>query len=76
MKLASTLLACCLFGGLDKIGLGEGVIAALIGLAIFGRPTSRDRIASAPCGVSTSNARPSSEDWIETGRTSAGQSIA
>ena len=34
-------LACCLFGGLDKIGLGEGVLAALIGLAIFGRPTSR-----------------------------------
>jgi hypothetical protein len=34
-------LATCLFGSLDKIGLGEGVIAALIGLAIFGRPTSR-----------------------------------
>ncbi len=34
-------LACCLFGGIDKIGLGEGVAAALIGLAIFGRPTSR-----------------------------------
>ncbi|MGZ5948091.1 MAG: hypothetical protein ACXWKV_16095, partial [Caulobacteraceae bacterium] len=34
-------VACCLFGGLDKIGLGEGLIAALIGLAVFGRPASR-----------------------------------
>jgi hypothetical protein len=40
-------------------------------LYTLGRPTSGDRIASFPDGVSTWNARPSSVDWIETARMSA-----
>jgi len=34
-------LASSLFGGFDPFGLGLGVVAALIGLAAYGRPASR-----------------------------------
>lgn len=34
-------LASCLFGGFDKIGLGLGVVAAVIGVLAYGRPVSR-----------------------------------
>ena len=34
-------LGCCLFGGIDKMGLGLGVAAAVIGFIAYGRPASR-----------------------------------
>jgi hypothetical protein len=34
-------IGCCLFGGLDKMGLGLGVAAAVIGFIAYGRPASR-----------------------------------
>jgi hypothetical protein len=34
-------IGCCLFGGLDQMGLGLGVGAAVIGFAAYGRPATR-----------------------------------
>jgi hypothetical protein len=34
-------LASCAFGGLDKVGLVEGLVGAVIALAVYGRPASR-----------------------------------
>ncbi len=34
-------IGCCLLGGLDKVGLGLGVVGAIIGLIAYGRPASR-----------------------------------
>jgi hypothetical protein len=41
LPLAAGIGACVLAKGLDQVGLGAGVVAALLALAVLGRPVSR-----------------------------------
>jgi hypothetical protein len=41
LPLVAALGACLLTRGLDKVGLGAGLVAALLALAVLGRPVSR-----------------------------------
>jgi hypothetical protein len=41
LPLAAGIGSCLFAGGLDKVGLGSGLVAALLALATFGRPVTR-----------------------------------